>query len=49
LELEKENARYLWFLGYSFYKNNNFSQAKIYLELSLNLLSKEYPVECINA
>lgn len=49
LEKERNNSRYLWFLWYSFYKNKNLTEAKFFLEQSLNLLSKEYPVETLNA
>jgi len=48
-EQEKNNARYFWFLGYSYFKLNEYKKAKEFLIQSFSLYSNYYPVETINS
>jgi hypothetical protein len=41
--------RYQWFLGYTYFKENDFEQAVPLLRDTCNSLSLEFPVECLNA
>jgi glycosyltransferase involved in cell wall biosynthesis len=41
--------RYQWFLGYTYFKENDFERAVPLLRDTCNSLSKEFPVECLNA
>jgi glycosyltransferase involved in cell wall biosynthesis len=41
--------RYKWFLGYTYFKENDFERAVPLLRDTCNSLSHEFPVECLNA
>lgn len=41
--------RYQWFLGYTYFKENDFEQAVPLLRDTCNSLSEDFPVECLNA
>lgn len=41
--------RYQWFLGYTYFKASDYDRAIPLLKDTCNSLSKEFPVECLNA
>ncbi len=41
--------RYQWFLGYTYFKENDFENAVPLLRDTCNSLSADFPVECLNA
>jgi glycosyltransferase involved in cell wall biosynthesis len=41
--------RYQWFLGYTYFKENDFELAVPLLRDTCNSLSEDFPVECLNA
>ena len=49
IALEPENWRYQWFLGYTYFQNDDFDKAVPLLRDTCNAMSEVFPVECLNA